>query len=134
MTSSSYYTYASSGIPLSFSISDAISFTVLIVIAAIAVYLIYVKKRINIYQRFSRLGYTAPAVNAFYTHFSYFIMDISEGASIFDRYLSDIFDGIGRFVVRSGYLIRRTSAGQINYYAAIFAIALVLLVAYVYLV
>lgn len=134
VTSSTYYTYAGSGIPLAFSISDAISFTVLIVIAAIAVYLIYAKKRINVSKRFTRLGYTAPAVNAFYTHFSYFIMDISEGAAIFDRYLSNIFDDMGRSVVRSGYIIRRTSAGQINYYAAIFAIALVLLVAYVYLV
>ncbi len=133
MTNGPYYTYAVSGIPLSFSITDAVSFILLISIAAISAYLIYVKKRVVTSSKLSGFGYTAPAMNSFYMHFSYFTMDIAEGVAVFDTFLSDFFDGIGRFVIRSGYLIRRTSTGQINYYAAIFVVALVVLAAYAYL-
>jgi NADH-quinone oxidoreductase subunit L len=134
VTSSSYYAYASSGIAMNFDLVDAASFTVLIGIAAVFVYLIYVKKRAKQISKYSRLGYTSPMMNSFYANFAYFMIGISEGVAAFDEALSDFFDGAGRFTVRSGYIVRRASAGQINYYAAIFVVALVLLAAYAYLV
>ncbi len=130
--SSQYFTPAVSGLPLRADISDAISFMVLISIAAGVCYLIYVKNRAGQSARFARLGYTGPAMNEFYKHFSNFSLEIVEGAALFDSYVSSFFDDIGRATVSSGYLIRRASPGQINYYAAFFAIAIVLFIAYIY--
>lgn len=79
------------------------------------------------------LVYSRIVFDAAYTHFARFVYDISEGVALFDLYVSDAFDSVGKAVLRSGYALRRLSSGSINLYALALSIGILLIIAYAYL-
>ena len=118
------------------SITDGILFTVLIAIGAVLSYNVYYKNRVKSGSKaFDRIIYTRQAMEWGYNLISRVIYGLSAGIAEFDSYLNEGFDRIGRMTVRSGYGIRRFSVGNINSYALIFIIGmLVLFISFYFLV
>ncbi len=115
---------------------DSVLFLVLISAGAALGYLTYYKNRIKVSaKRLDAVLYTNPIVNWGYKMIAAITYATAEGISAFDFYLNNGFDWIGRLTLRSGYVIRRASVGDINSYAAIFIIGiLALFAAFYYLV
>ena len=118
------------------SITDGIFFTVLIAIGAVLSYNVYYRNCVKSGSKaFDRIIYTRQAMEFGYDLVSRVMYGLSAGIAEFDSYLNEGFDRIGRVTVRSGYGIRRFSVGNINSYALIFIIGvLVLFVSFYFLV
>jgi len=87
-------------------------------------YEVYEKKRFSIRSSLlEKIAYNGAAINIFYNWFAEFIYKISEGISIFDLYINDLFDWIGHIAVRLGDITRNLANGDISFYALIIVIS-----------
>jgi len=135
MNSGSYLSYLSMGNAVSFSIIDAAIFTVVIAIGALIGYRMYSNRTKPDTMLIDRIVYTRYMMNWLYNLVSLVTYELSSGINAFDSYLNEGFDSIGRITLRSGYGIRRVSVGNINSYAIIFIVGmLVISLSFYYLV
>lgn len=121
------------------SVADIIVVTAIAVIGAACAYIAYGSKyasKMADYspKRLEKLIHNSSFVNAFYGYASSFVYELSEGAALFDLYISDISDWIGHEVMKAGSYFRKASVGQINPYALIFTIGIVALLFFVYVI
>ncbi len=129
-----YLNYLSIPNSVNLSIQDGILFTILVSAGAALAYLVYYKNIIKFSAKSMDIFlYTRPIMNLIYRVFTMVTYGIAEGASVFDSYLSDGFDMLGRLTYRSGYILRRASVGDINMYALIFIIGIIALLIPFYL-
>jgi NADH-quinone oxidoreductase subunit L len=129
--------YAANSSPLSFSLFDAIVLTVLVIIGAAAGFLVYgkrdAKEATPVPSDIDTVLYNGRIINAFYLLISRFFSELAEGVTVFDLFVSDFFDLTAKLTMRSGRVVRRASVGQINPYALMFALGIIVLLIYVYL-
>jgi NADH-quinone oxidoreductase subunit L len=133
---SNYYLNSSLGSFLSSSLQPIGTVTVMAIAVAgmIASYLAF-SRRMEVKQKLlNYLIYSSTAMNALYLAGARFLYGFAEGLALFDLYLSDLFDYAGHLVSNSGSYLRRLSSGNINFYALLFAIGLVILTIYIYIV
>ncbi len=69
-------------------------------------------------------------MNKIYSYASSFAYDLSVLLSNFDILLSDIFDGLGENTSYTSQAVRRIQSGQVNFYAAVFIVGVLLLLGY----
>jgi len=112
------------GYRLSLNFGEALIETALVVIGFGISYEVYEKKRFSIRSSLlEKIAYNGAAINIFYNWFAEFIYKISEGISIFDLYINDLFDWIGHIAVRLGDITRNLANGDISFYALIIVIS-----------
>ena len=112
------------GYGLSLNFGEALIETALVVIGFGISYVVYEKKRFSIRSSLlEKIAYNGAAINIFYNWFAEFIYKISEGISIFDLYINDLFDWIGHIAVRLGDITRNLANGDISFYALIIVIS-----------
>lgn len=117
-----------SGVSIPFSVADSVIFLVLIAIGALLSYLTYSKGVIKFSaKKLNAILYTRPITNFVYGIVASFFYEIGEAAGLFDNYVNDIFESIGRLTMHSGLSIRKISVGEINMYALIVALGILTL-------
>ena len=80
----------------------------------------------------SHIVHSSDMFNVLYLYFAEAVLIIFDGVSIFDRYLSDAFEDLGRGVNFFGKLIRRLAAGDINTYVLMLIVASAAVLWYAY--
>lgn len=111
---------------------DPIIETLLALAGAVISYMIYRSRRSLGSSFLSSVMHNGTAVNAVYEYFAKLVYGFSEGVAIFDIYLSEFFDDIGRLTALSGRALRRLSVGSINLYVLVFSLALIAVFSYAY--
>lgn len=121
---------------LGLSMFDGIIFTAVIVVGAFLAYNTYYKgaTKANA-KKLDKIIYTGPILNWMYNFVSRLTIELSEGATMFDQFISEGFDQFGHLTISAGRGIRQMSVGNVNSYAMIFiAGVIVLSVAFYYIV
>ncbi len=125
--------YLSLGNSMPFSATDSVMYLVIIAFGAALGYFTYYKNSIKIGIGYlGRIIYTGPIVNLFYDLIAVITSGFSSGVSEFDQRLSSFYDRIGSLVLGTGGELRKASVGNINYYAIIFIIGLLIMLASFY--
>jgi len=117
---------------LSIGFYDAILETAVAILGVLVSYIIFVHNK-SLPSSISSVVYNSGFVNWLYNYFAKLVSGFSEGVVLFDVWVGDLFEDLGKAVELLGRAIRRFSVGNINLYVAIFSLAVVLGFLYVYL-
>lgn len=82
--------------------------------------------------RLVHMIHNSDIFNALYTYFADVLLAIASGVAIFDRFLSDGFEDIGRGISLSGRGLRRFAVGDINTYVFVLIAAIAAALWYAY--
>ena len=116
------------GYKLSPNLGEALIETVLVIIGFGISYAVYEKRKFSINSNLlDKIAYNGVAINTFYNWFAEFIYKISEGISVFDLYINDLFDWIGHIAVRLGDITRDLANEDISFYALIIVISIIMI-------
>ncbi len=131
--------YLKSSSPLSVGILDILDVTLLAAVGALISYLLY--KSAASGRAVKRRGGALNSIAYSHRIFIFlnnasarFLYEVSDGVAAFDAYLNEALDFFGHGTVVLSNGLRRISVGGINAYALIFAIALLVVLVYAYLV
>ena len=117
------------------NVSNGIIFTVIVAVGAVLAYLVYRKHNAKTDERtLERVVYTRSIMNWGYNFVSLITCELASGIAVFDSFLNDWFDSLGRLTTMSGRKVRLVSVGNVNSYAFIFIISIITLFFFYYLV
>lgn len=111
---------------------DVIIETILAVSGLVIAY-IAIKKSVSLKSSLLiKLVNNGIIVNTAYMYITKGVYAISEGFSYFEEGLSSLFDSFGRGVVDLGKIIRKVSVGNINNYALVLSVGMILLFLFIF--
>ncbi len=114
--------------------TDILIESLIAIIGLIIAYIIY-KKALRINSTFlSEVMNNGVIVNKAYEYFAAGLYGIAEGAFLFEESLSRLLDSFGIMFIDIAKLIRKASVGDINLYAIMLAVGIIILFVFVYII
>lgn len=113
---------------------DVLIESILAVIGLLIAYVIY-KKSLRIRSSYLiKLINNGILTNEVYLYFVKAIYEFAEGFYIFEEGLSKFLDGVGYMFIDIGKEVRKVSVGNVNSYALILSVGIILLFVFVYMI
>ncbi len=116
---------------LSINVAESVIETLIAVAGLILAYLVYARASSALAKTAKRIGMkghqlpqTTFIFNAVYKYFCLMFIEIADGFYFLDLQINELFDRLGHAINRFGYYSSFAATGKLNYYVALFAAGL----------